>query len=45
MKVKGRYEIDQNYLNIYTHNTLYTIARNNGEWGTSKLANTSLVAC
>lgn len=37
MKIEGRYETDQNFTSIYCDNTIYTIARNSGEWGAIKV--------
>ncbi len=33
MEIKGKYYIDENFVNIYSSNRLYTIARNGGAWG------------
>ena len=32
MKITGKYEVDQNFTTVYCDNTVYTIARNTGEW-------------
>ena len=32
-KIKGKYETDQNFTTVYCDNTIYTIARNTGDWG------------
>ena len=32
MTITGAYKKDQNFTPIYTEDTLYTIARNTGEW-------------
>ena len=35
MKIKGKYNVDDNFVNIYVKgnpDTLYTIARNTGDW-------------
>ena len=37
MRVTGKYEKDQNFIRVYSNNTVYTIARNSGEWGTLKV--------
>lgn len=37
MKITGRYENDENFTRVYSNNTVYTIARNSGEWGTLKV--------
>lgn len=37
MKIKGRYEKDLNFICVYCDNTIYTIARNSGEWGALKV--------
>ena len=33
MIIKGKYEVDSNFTTVYSNNTIYTIARNTGEWG------------
>lgn len=37
MLINGRYEKDDNFTYVYTENTLYTIARNTGEWNSVKI--------
>ena len=37
MRVTGKYEKDQNIIRVYSNNTVYTIARNSGEWGALKV--------
>ena len=37
MRVTGKYEKDQNFIRVYSNNTVYTIARNSGEWGALKV--------
>ena len=32
MKITGKYTRDENFTTVYTDNTVYTIARNTGEW-------------
>lgn len=31
--IKGKYTKDQNFVTVYCDNTVYTIARNTGDWG------------
>ena len=33
MKITGKYEVDDNFITVYTDNALYTIARKTGDWG------------
>lgn len=33
MTVFGVYTIDENWVTMFSDNTIYTIARNGGEWG------------
>ena len=40
-KIKGKYETDQNFTTVYCDNTVYTIARNTGEWGCIKVGETT----
>ena len=37
MRVTGKYEKDQNFIRVYSNNTVYTIASNSGEWGALKV--------
>lgn len=37
MLIKGKYKHDSNFTEIYTEDTLYTIARNTGEWNSVKV--------
>lgn len=37
MKITGKYEKDENYIRVYSDNTVYEIARNSGEWGELKV--------
>ena len=37
MKVKGRYYTDQNFVTVCANNTVYTKAKNSGEWGSVKV--------
>lgn len=37
MKITGKYEKDENYIRVYSDNTIYEIARNSGEWGVLKV--------
>ena len=32
-KIFGKYEQDENFTTVYSNNTVYTIARNTGDWG------------
>ena len=32
MKISGKYSKDQNFIDVYTDNAVYTIARVTGEW-------------
>lgn len=32
-KIFGKYETDSNFTTVYCDNTIYTIARNTGDWG------------
>ena len=36
-KITGKYYTDANFINVCTDNTLYTIARNTGDWGCRKV--------
>lgn len=36
-KITGKYYTDGNFVNVCTDNTLYTIARNTGDWGCRKV--------
>lgn len=36
-KITGKYYTDQNFINVCTDNTLYTIAKNTGDWGCRKV--------
>ena len=40
-KIKGKYETDQNFTTVYCDNTIYTIARNTGDWGCIKVGETT----
>ena len=33
MKITGKYKKDDNFTTVYYDNTIYTIARNTGNWG------------
>lgn len=33
MKIYGRYKTDENFTTVYSNNTVYTIARGTGDWG------------
>lgn len=37
MTITGTYKKDQNFTTVYTEDTLYTIARNTGEWSYRKI--------
>lgn len=37
MRIKGRYEKDQNFTRVYSDNTVYEIARDSGEWSALKV--------
>ena len=37
MRIKGRYEKDQNFTRVYSNNTVYEIARYSGEWSALKV--------
>ena len=37
MTITGAYKKDQNFTTVYTEDTLYTIARNTGEWSYVKV--------
>ena len=37
MRVTGKYEKDQNFIRVYSNNTVYEMARNSGEWSTLKV--------
>jgi hypothetical protein len=36
-EITGKYEKDQNFITVYSNNTMYTIARNAGNWGSVKV--------
>lgn len=39
MQIKGFYEVDENFITIYSEdNTIYTIAVNTGDWGSRKFS-------
>ena len=40
-KIKGKYETDSNFTTVYCDNTVYTIARNTGEWSCIKVGETT----
>lgn len=33
MKITGKYYADDNFINLFKNATMYTIARNTGDWG------------
>jgi hypothetical protein len=35
--ITGKYEKDQNFITVYCDNTMYTIARNAGNWGSVRV--------
>ncbi len=37
MIIKGKFKKDENFITVYTEDTLYTIARNTEEWGFRKV--------
>ena len=37
MKITGKYEKDDNFITVYSNNTIYTIARNTDNWGCVKV--------
>ena len=37
MRVTGKYEKDQNFIRVYSNNTVYEIARDSGEWSALKV--------
>ena len=37
MTITGKYEKDSNFTTIYSGNTMYTIARNTGDWACVKV--------
>ena len=43
MLIKGRYEKDDNFTTVYSNNTVYTIARGTGDWGSVKVGETAYV--
>lgn len=41
MKIKGKYKTDDNFISVYTENTLYTLAHNSSDWGCVKVGERS----
>lgn len=41
MRIKGKYTKDDNFIDVYCDNAVYTIARNTGEWGVLKVGERS----
>jgi len=37
MKITGKFKKDQNFITVFANNTVYTIARNTGDWGFRKV--------
>ncbi len=37
MLIKGYYKKDDNFTEVYTEDTMYTIARNTGDWNCVKI--------
>lgn len=40
MRVRGCYTKDSNFITLFSSDTMYTIARNTGEWGSVKVGGT-----
>ena len=40
MTVRGKYKFDKNFVNIFSGNTMYTVARNNYDWTRVKVGET-----
>ena len=40
MRVRGCYTKDSNFITLFSSDTMYTIARNTGEWGVVKVGGT-----
>ena len=40
-KIKGKYKTDQNFTTVYCDDTIYTIARNTGDWGSVEVGQTT----
>lgn len=40
MIIKGLYKKDNNFITVFSDDTMYTIARNSGEWGFVKVGGT-----
>ena len=36
-KITGKFEKNNNFINIYCNNTMYTVARNTGDWSCIKV--------
>lgn len=43
MLITGKYERDDNFTTIYSNNTVYTIARGTGDWGSLKVGKSACV--
>lgn len=37
MRITGKYEIDGDFITVYTEDAIYTIARKTGDWGGVKI--------
>lgn len=40
MRVRGCYTKDDNFTTVFSSDTMYTIARNTGEWGSVRVGGT-----
>jgi len=40
MRVRGCYSKDENFITLFSSDTMYTIARNTGEWGSVRVGGT-----
>lgn len=40
MRVRGCYTKDSNFITLFSSDTMYTIARNTGEWGSVRVGGT-----
>lgn len=43
MTIYGKYTIDTNWIIMFCDNTIYTVARNSGDWGSITVGETAYV--
>lgn len=37
MKITGRYTVDENFITVFTEDTMYTLCRRSTDWGKRKV--------